>query len=741
MRECMRSLIDYGIQLMANVTGAPPPVRLLLPGPGGENEPDWSAYERAMAGDTLRTRESALTCVFSLVHAEGTKPVRHVLVAGPLSGDGDAVMPVPETAVPQVLLGSLWKAFESDVKSVLDGLPASGSVPVSTAEGFYHVLQRHAWAIPCTYGEPGVSLFEQWKAVAAMAVATGPDWRRGPADKFSLIGGDIPGIQSFVSTITSKGAAKGLRGRSYFLQLLGDAVVRRLLTDLDLCWPNVVYSAGGNFVLLVPARTESERLDEISLKINDVLLGHFRGDLFLALAMETVSLTDLGPAVADKPGSGWVASEGALKRKVAAAKRQPFADRASNDRDSIFTPEGEGGNASCVICHRELAPGESIPMGDGGEDARCQDCDGFQKLAESLARPHIRLGVGGAAGGGSAWQQVLQEVSLVGYTLDADPAGAELVYAFSPGEFRPGRDHGFRWLANATPRRQSVSADQEQVATLEQMVESLGFKRLAILRMDMDNLGGILVKGIPERSMALTSALSAALDRFFIGRLDRLAAEVASAPGMKDVAANPLAFYVIYAGGDDMFAVCSWPHAPLLAQRIRAEFSRYCGRTDLGISSGISLQGVRAPIYRGADLAKDALDEAKALHRKGRDKEQKKDGVAFLDSVLTWQELDETRRISELLYGLVKGPEGKKSILGMLGAVYEQWKSDRPKGWKPDDGFVYGPWVWKQAYAIARAGGQQTGALEALQREALLHPDGKMHLLGLAVRWVDYLAR
>ncbi len=56
-----------------------------------------------------------------------------------------------------------------------------------------------------------------------------------PAPTFSLVGGDIPGIQRTIYTITSKGAAKGLRGRSAFIQLLGDAVVRRVLQGARVC--------------------------------------------------------------------------------------------------------------------------------------------------------------------------------------------------------------------------------------------------------------------------------------------------------------------------------------------------------------------------------------------------------------------------------------------------------------------------------------------------------------------------
>ena len=67
-----------------------------------------------------------------------------------------------------------------------------------------------------------------------------------------LIGGDISGIQKFIYTIASKKAAKTLRGRSFYLQLLTEAVLRFVLGELELPYTNVIYAGGGHFFLLAP---------------------------------------------------------------------------------------------------------------------------------------------------------------------------------------------------------------------------------------------------------------------------------------------------------------------------------------------------------------------------------------------------------------------------------------------------------------------------------------------------------
>jgi hypothetical protein len=171
--------------------------------------------------------------------------------------------PVEEEKGRQADRKGLWDGFAKDVRK----LPAEDAD--TRFESFTHLLHKHAWAVPCSYGEPGVSLYEEFRALSALVHAS----RRGarPANRFLLVGGDVPGIQKTIYTITSKGAAKGLRGRSFFIQLLGDAVIRCLLDRLDLPETNVVYAAGGNFMLLAPEGVE-EKVGEIAGKINQALI-------------------------------------------------------------------------------------------------------------------------------------------------------------------------------------------------------------------------------------------------------------------------------------------------------------------------------------------------------------------------------------------------------------------------------------------------------------------------------------
>src|SRR5262249_44648798 len=146
----------------------------------------------------------------------------------------------------------------------------------------------------------GVSLFEEFKLLSSLVHASDRSgWDGSPAEKFTLIGGDFPGIQHVIYTISSKGAAKSLRGRSLFLQLLGDGVVRRILAheSLNLPWMNVVYMAGGNFVILAPADVEGV-VPEIEVDVNSKLLHTFHGDISLSLACQPIEAGVIGQSEA-----------------------------------------------------------------------------------------------------------------------------------------------------------------------------------------------------------------------------------------------------------------------------------------------------------------------------------------------------------------------------------------------------------------------------------------------------------
>lgn len=77
-------------------------------------------------------------------------------------------------------------------------------------------------------------------------------------EMFLLYSMDISGIQSFIYTIGEKGALKGLRARSFYLEIMMEHIVDELLEKLSLSRANLIYTGGGHCYLLL-ANTDDTR--------------------------------------------------------------------------------------------------------------------------------------------------------------------------------------------------------------------------------------------------------------------------------------------------------------------------------------------------------------------------------------------------------------------------------------------------------------------------------------------------
>jgi len=333
-------------------------------------------------------------------------------------------------------------------------------------EAFGHLLHKYAWAVPCTYGEKGVSLYQEFKALAGLMAASA--WGERPAERYTLVGGDLSGIQGFIYTITSKGAAKGLRGRSFFLQLIGDAVVRRLVADLNLCWANVVYQAGGNFMLLAPdGNMTTQVVDDVRRRVNALLMKATQADLYLVMTsrqIERAALFDPERFLTEREQLG---------KQFEVIKRQPLAG-LETDWATTFEPQGRGSALSCAVCHTEVDLMTSKPLERTGElreaadqEARiCYLSDSFGKLANEIASDELYMAISlrpdrlkERFAPEDGWRALLAKMTGYEYQFCAErekcPQAA--ILAINDPGFLTNDAIGFRVLANVTPRIQSQS--------------------------------------------------------------------------------------------------------------------------------------------------------------------------------------------------------------------------------------------------------------------------------------------
>jgi CRISPR-associated protein Csm1 len=194
---------------------------------------------------------------------------------------------------------------------------------------------------------------------------------------FLLIGGDISGIQKFIYTISSpeearKGMARRLRGRSFYLNLLNDAIATYILSKLNLPLTNLLWCGGGHFTILAPCNEEViQTLGEIKRDINTRLLSAFDGGLALALDWIGASYNDL---------SDFGALKERLSNETNRSKRQKFITNLSTE---LFKP-GDIGYRACAVCGME------------SDDRLCEECKRHEEIGRKIARARYILKVEGS---------------------------------------------------------------------------------------------------------------------------------------------------------------------------------------------------------------------------------------------------------------------------------------------------------------------------------------------------------
>ena len=168
--------------------------------------------------------------------------------------------------------------------------------------------------------------------------------------------------------------------------------------------------------------------------------------------------------------------------------------------------------------------------------------------------------------------------------------------------------------------------------------------RLGVLRMDVDNLGTTFQDEIKKCTGNLNgySKLSQQFNDFFDEK------------NLYSFAEKDCSIFIVYSGGDDIFAVGQWDHALDFAEQVRKRFGEqpFVKERNLSISGGVAILPYKYPIMKGAVEGGELEDMAKA-HSVGK---KEKDSIAFLGVALNWElEYPQVKLLKDKIVELDKG--------------------------------------------------------------------------------------
>jgi len=444
-----------------------------------------------------------------------------------------------------------------------------------------------------------------------------------------LVGGDFSGIQKYIYQIVSKYAAKSLKGRSFYLHLLSDAIVRFLLRKLKLGKDSIVYNSGGSFYLIAPDTAETRQaIEDASLVIERKLFTTHGTDLFLALDFVEYNGSNLREA--------W--TELFNRRRV--QKNRRFSRLLKAEPSLFFEPSLNGGEYK-----RDAVTGEEL-------EERVKPIKGLYYSESTSKQREI-----GAALYNASYLYITENLISGWKELMISPCDLGVYYYFVQKE----EVHSFlRACGDIKPDVEEIKGSFSwKIPSFEEMSETFSddedtFERIGVLRMDVDNLGLLFQQGIPAESATLERyrTLSKKFDYFFGDYLHTLV--------------DPYRTLVIYSGGDDIFVVGAWDETIVLATRIREQFRKYTKNdSSFSISGGIAILKAKYPIMKGAE--ESAIEESAAKEHVvtlADGKKLTKNSISFMDMPLNWdEEFPVVEKLKDELVKYLEKEQIKKSFL------------------------------------------------------------------------------
>lgn len=547
----------------------------------------------------------------------------------------------------------------------------------------------------------------------------------------ALVGGDISGIQSFLYEVTSEKALKGLRARSFYIQLISEVLARSILKEFDLPETNLLYCGGGNFYLLIPALDEFEqKLKAIQKKFDSTLLAAHRGKLSIVLSWWGVNYLNF----IENFAGCWHA----LSTRINENKKRKFASLLDTStgqsmHEKIFGPFDEGGEKKgCSICGEELT-GEEIEI--------CFFCTSLIDLATKMKDAEAlvvkSINPSGEQKDLKTWYDVIAALGYEArFTRYQDRREEERRY-FSGGYLLnstdfAGRASGFYFLPNKT------YSPEGEMLTLEKISEKArGIEKWGVLKADVDNLGWLFKEGLGEnKTISRISMLSFMLSAYFGGRLSQIEslekASDYSRQEPRQIAAN---IYIAYSGGDDLFLIGPWSELHELAWLLYQDFRKFtCHR--LSLSAGIYYApSKKFPIYQAADEAGEAVELSKGS---GRNR------LTLFETPVPWSAYPKIKEIYELTEELLTkdgaGERGApRSLLNILYSIYQERELKSKKTIQIER-------IWRLYYAIRkifiRFGRDECQTEKVTRLVNMVVTNYEIYpYLNIATRVADYLTR
>ncbi|MBQ7264711.1 MAG: type III-A CRISPR-associated protein Cas10/Csm1 [Firmicutes bacterium] len=390
---------------------------------------------------------------------------------------------------------------------------------------------------------------------------------------------DISGIQSFIYNIASKGALKGLRARSFYLEILMESSVDELLDRLELCRANVLYTGGGHTYMLLPnTENTKEKIASFEKELNKWFMDNFGSQLYAAGGFAECSAETLQ----NIPDGSYKEIFRSVSKSISAKKINRYS---AEDIEAFNAPHDFDSARECVICHRS----DKL-----SSENKCSVCSGLEKLSTMIIDDKKALFV---------LTKALDTENSVIMPFDTVlTAGDEnkVKKLMQTSDYVRSYSKNLPYTGNKVTSNLWVGdycSDNDFSKLIE---KSKGIKRLGVIRADVDNLGRAFVSGFsgPYETITRTAVFSRKLSMFFKLHINKLLEK--GGYNLDESEPEKRNATIVYAGGDDLFIVGAWDDIIGFSVDLKHSLERY-SQGKLTLSAGIGIYPDKFPISAMAE--------------------------------------------------------------------------------------------------------------------------------------------
>lgn len=548
--------------------------------------------------------------------------------------EDDAVLASAKQKIGQEDYRKLWDAFVSDFQN-MQGLMISDFL-----EALDSLLEQYWWCIPsATNTDADISLYQHAKTTAAFASAlflyhqaAGAETEQALGDnaekKFRFVKGDVSGIQNYIFDLKStKNSTKLLRAKSFQIASLGEILSSYIVRQFGLSKANILTSAGGNFMLLLPnTKDVKEKLEKIQLEIEEYFLREFAGKLAVILSDGVeASACDVGKENALQLINA-IGRDGDIAKQKKMQKALQKNGPLLSDLYSGLQQYGE-----CAQCG--IFPAE--PEDADGNPKPCRNCGKLSEIGRDLVKTsYLKME-----------SEKLVHFGQMVHIRRNDPGnGWHTINRFAAG-------HPVAYMPYTAPWK---NEENGELLTFEEIAQkSTGNKKIAMFKADIDNLGLIFSSGLGKRmSFSRYADMSCMMHTFFsfyytwfVNHHGYFSSAAGKNILYKDV------IYTVFSGGDDLCILGAWDAVMAFAGDFEREVSKLtAGNDSVHISGGIVLSSSNVPVKHIAEAAEEALDASKERKENGR---IVKNAVTVFGTTVSWEDyrklLQDGRQLEEYL--------------------------------------------------------------------------------------------